>query len=117
MKWFGTNWGGAVCEAREHVSTPVGRHCGYCVEVIAAGDDGVLLPIVSSSSNEWAIVMVPVHLLCMLRSVLPVIVHRDYKGFAICGVSLSRQPAPPLHYATTNEKLVTCKGCKLFLLD
>jgi hypothetical protein len=43
MMWFGTRYPAPLYDDSPQTETPVGRECEYCDELIAVGDDGVIL--------------------------------------------------------------------------
>jgi hypothetical protein len=40
MPWFGESWGAPVCDPADHVETPVGAVCLWCVDLIDEQDSG-----------------------------------------------------------------------------
>jgi hypothetical protein len=67
-KWFGKSWGAPCCEEDEHLPTPVGQPCLKCGKAIAAGDQGVLMPMVWMDKRATVEAQ---HLDCFLKSILP----------------------------------------------
>lgn len=65
MRWFGESWGAPLCEATEHVQTPVGEPCTLCGEAIAAKDQGVVMPCVRET-----VIHEPSHRKCLVRAIL-----------------------------------------------
>lgn len=60
-KWFGESWGAPVCEPSEHVDPPVGELCAghphmhheFRPEVIAADDQGVMIPYLGNDERTY----------------------------------------------------------------
>ena len=67
--WFGKSWGAPCCEPEEHFATPVREPCLYCGELILAGDQGLLMPIVNP--DERSARVAAAHLDCYLKRILP----------------------------------------------
>lgn len=64
-RWFGQSWGAPICDDTPHVETPVGQPCGWCDELIAAGDRGVTIPHLADVWTER-----PFHFECQMRMVV-----------------------------------------------
>lgn len=65
--WFGQSWGAPVCEAEDHVPTPVGKPCIDCLETIVLGDRGIVTPLLLAEGS----ITVAQHLECFLKKILP----------------------------------------------
>lgn len=65
-RWFfGEPWGAPALDDLERGATPVGSLCAHCRIGIAEGDQGYVMPCVSTD-GVWPI---PYHLDCLLTSV------------------------------------------------
>lgn len=62
MKWFGKDWGAAVCRQTDHTVALEGSHCGGCGEQIAPDDQGLLIP----NGQAMDLRYIPWHLECLL---------------------------------------------------
>lgn len=72
MKWFGESWGSPLCSDSEPTETPVGAPCGWCEEIIVAGDSGLIIPHIGDEGAEQR----PYHRACFLRSCIGSLGHQ-----------------------------------------
>lgn len=109
MKWFGEDWGAAVCEG-EHLPVPVGEPCARCGELFESCDAGLVLSFVGAPEEGPS--TSAYHKLCLLASIVPVTVHCLREGFPVCGFS-REVPArwPHWHFWTDRRAQVNCPGC------
>lgn len=72
VQFFGARWDAPMVDTAVDVPTTVGVPCLDCHEPIAAGDRGLLVPVMAGPGVEWACraVISPVHLECHLRSTM-----------------------------------------------
>lgn len=74
MKWFGSEWGAAVCDPENWVKTPIGVSCKGCGYMVKMDHRGILVPVSGPASDaEVNLFGVPhwaYHLGCLLDVVL-----------------------------------------------
>ena len=85
VRWFGKSWNAPVNRDCDPCPTPIGLKCIGCGVEIKDGDYGTMMGYCPADSNEpeylkavqfavendFAMVRVPMHHLCMIRSILP----------------------------------------------
>ncbi len=61
MRWFGRAHGALYEVDTPHAPTPAGEVCAWCAELIEAGDDGLLIPVLGAGTE------LPYHYTCHFR--------------------------------------------------
>jgi hypothetical protein len=75
MHLFGIHpWGSALDEPPTMVDTPVGRACDWCLELIAAGDSGMVMPLIQPDGEATTSVQ---HRECHLRQIVGSVGHQE----------------------------------------
>src|SRR6266568_5651962 len=77
MLWFGESWGAPICDIVEHVPTPVGELCAWCIEAIEEHDSGVIIPHVELNR----VTLQPHHRECFIRETAGSVAHQ----LRLCG--------------------------------
>jgi hypothetical protein len=70
MTYFGKRHPAPIYRDIERSETPIGRRCGHCNEMIAAGDDGFTLPSYPACEMSF-------HRACHLRGIIGSIAHQQ----------------------------------------
>lgn len=77
IAWFGVKWDAPMTDEAPEEPTPVGDHCMYCSEIIAAGESGITMPYMRDAHLKPE--RAPAHIECFLRSIIGSVAHQQHR--------------------------------------